>query len=151
MVPAIAHAAQPEDVLQSLWEKTAHAGSTRHRFHREVLSDLNTLLDNVAAAAPDTLADVNDIPTQWAARRPGRRPRRSRLQQSSTRWLRLWDQSEDWRNAHPSGVRAALRCVFSYSYSIRMTCTIAATAPITPAMPKITPSTSLDKRRLGSG
>jgi hypothetical protein len=54
MVPAIALAAQPEDVLRSLWEKTARAGSTRHPFHREVLTDLNTLLDNVAAAAPLT-------------------------------------------------------------------------------------------------
>ena len=63
MVPAIAHAAQPEDVLRSLWEKTARAGSTRHPFHREVLIDLNTLLDNVAAAAP--FDDVNDIPTRW--------------------------------------------------------------------------------------
>jgi hypothetical protein len=34
-------------------------------FDREVLTDLNTLLDNVAAAAPDTLDDVNDIPTRW--------------------------------------------------------------------------------------
>jgi hypothetical protein len=54
MVPAIALVAQPEDVLRSLWEKTARAGSTRHPFHREVLTDLNTLLDNVAAAAPLT-------------------------------------------------------------------------------------------------
>ena len=51
LVPAIAHAAQHEDVLRSLWEKTARAGTTRHPFHREVLTDLNTLLDNVAAAA----------------------------------------------------------------------------------------------------
>jgi hypothetical protein len=54
MVPAIAHAAQPVDVLRSLWEQTARAGSTRHPFNREVLTDLNTLLDNVAAAAPLT-------------------------------------------------------------------------------------------------
>ena len=64
MVPAIAHAAQPEDVLRSPWEKTARAGSTRHPFHREVLTDLNTLLEKVAAAAPDTLDDVNGIPTR---------------------------------------------------------------------------------------
>jgi hypothetical protein len=46
MVRAIAHAAQPEEVFRSLWEKIARAGSTRHRFHREVLTDLNTLLDS---------------------------------------------------------------------------------------------------------
>ena len=70
MVPAIARQAQPEDVLRSLWEKTARAGSTRHPFHREVLTDLNTVRDKVAAAAPDTLVDVTISPPGGTARRP---------------------------------------------------------------------------------
>ena len=45
--------------------KTARAGRTRHPFYREVLTDLNTLLDNVAAAAPDSLDEVKDLPTPW--------------------------------------------------------------------------------------
>ena len=44
---------------------TARADSTRHPFHREVLTDLNTLLDNVAAAAPASLDEVTDLPTPW--------------------------------------------------------------------------------------
>ena len=40
-------------------------GSTRHPFHREVLSDLDRLLNQVAATPPATLVLVRDIPTRW--------------------------------------------------------------------------------------
>jgi hypothetical protein len=40
-------AAQAEMTFRSLWKTTARAGSTRHPFHREVLSDLDMLLDQV--------------------------------------------------------------------------------------------------------
>jgi hypothetical protein len=58
-------AAQAEKTFRSLWNTTARAGSTRHPFHREVLSDLDMLLDQVDATPPDTLVRVRDIPTCW--------------------------------------------------------------------------------------
>jgi hypothetical protein len=42
-------AAQAEKTFRSLWATTARAGSTRHPFHREVLTDLDMLLDQVYA------------------------------------------------------------------------------------------------------
>ena len=62
-----------EDVLRSLWKKTARVDSTRHPFRREVLTDLDVLLDMVAAAAPDTLAKMNDILDPAFLRPPDRR------------------------------------------------------------------------------
>ena len=58
---------QAEAVFRSLWKKTARADSTRHPFHREVLTDLDGLLDKVAVAAPDTLVRVNGITIRWDA------------------------------------------------------------------------------------
>jgi hypothetical protein len=46
-------------------EATARAGATRHPFHREVLADLDRLLDQVAAAPPDTLIWGNGRMTRW--------------------------------------------------------------------------------------
>jgi hypothetical protein len=48
-----------------LSEKTARADTTRHPFHREVLTNLDKLIAEAAAAAPDTLVEVNGIPTRW--------------------------------------------------------------------------------------
>jgi hypothetical protein len=56
--------AQPEDAFRSLWEKTARADTTRHPFHRAVLTNLDRFVAE-AAAAPDMLVEVNGIPTRW--------------------------------------------------------------------------------------
>jgi hypothetical protein len=58
-------AAQAEKTFRSLWKTTARAGSTRHPFHPEVLSDLDMLPDQVDATPPDTVVRVRDIPTHW--------------------------------------------------------------------------------------
>jgi hypothetical protein len=58
-------AAQAEKTFRSLWKKTARAGSTRHPFHREVLTDLGMPLDQVNTTPPATLVLVRDIPTRW--------------------------------------------------------------------------------------
>jgi hypothetical protein len=58
-------AAQAEMTFRSLWATTARAGSTRHPFHREVLTDLDMLLDQVYATPPDTLVRVRDVRTRW--------------------------------------------------------------------------------------
>ena len=57
--------AQTQDAFRSLWEKTARADTTRHPFHSEVLTDLDGLIAKAAGAAPDTLVEVNGIPTRW--------------------------------------------------------------------------------------
>jgi hypothetical protein len=76
---------QAEAVFRSLWDETARAESTRHPFHREVLTDLDVLLDKVAVAAPDTLVRVNGITIRWDAV-PQRYPHISR--RLTTDWIR---------------------------------------------------------------
>jgi hypothetical protein len=62
--PSRSHA-QPEDAFRSLWEKTARANTTRHPFHREVLTNLDRLIAEAAAAEPDTLPEVNGVLARW--------------------------------------------------------------------------------------
>ena len=57
--------AQPEDAFRSLWGKIARADATRHLFHREVLINLDRLIAEATATAPDTLVEVIGIPSRW--------------------------------------------------------------------------------------
>ena len=45
-----------EEVFRAVWRGVRTGSSTRHPFHREVLDDLGSLLDQVEALPPDTLS-----------------------------------------------------------------------------------------------
>jgi hypothetical protein len=45
-----------------VWRRVRAGSSTRHASYREVLDDIDRLLDRVEALPPDTLVEVNDTP-----------------------------------------------------------------------------------------
>jgi hypothetical protein len=110
--------AQPEDVFRSLWMKTARADSTRHPFHREVLTNLDRLIAEAAGAPPDTLVEVNGVPTRWNDM-PQRYPHISR--RLTPDWMRNFvvtevarvaavaDSTDYLTNAHRPGSRTGPR------------------------------------------
>ena len=129
--------AQTEEVFRAVWLRVRAMSSTRHPFHREVLDDLDRLLDQVEALPPDTLVEIDGILTSW-----GDVPRLhpSVARRLTREWMRLFvvtevarvaqvadstdyltarlQPSESWRDRHELTVQhrlSGLRAIFLWS------------------------------------